>query len=94
MPMDDRDPLMRRPAWMERDEAEELSESSASDPGDDYFSSGSFSPVTVQLGDGAESDDSSEEAPRRAAEIDDSPQVVVQLGEDPGVVSREDPDDA
>ena len=92
MPIEDDDPLMRRPAWLEPDAAEELTESSV--PDDSYFSSGSFSPVAVQLGDGAEGDEPEAEAPRRAPEIDDSPRVIAQLGEDPGVVSREDPDDA
>lgn len=68
------------------------------DPGDDYFSSGSFSPVTVQLEDDKDIAESDGPAPadRRASDAgaDDSPQVIAQLGEDPGALSREDPDDA
>lgn len=65
------------------------------EPGDEYFSSGSFSPVTVQLEEEPERPgrDGEAEAPRAAPDIDDSPQVFVQFGEDPGAVAQDDPDE-
>ncbi len=91
MPMGENEPLPGRPA---RAEPDEDSESSTAEPADDFFSSGSFSPVNVQLDD--ESDPAASEAAEgqgRSPDPDDSPRVLVQLGEDPGVVAREDPDD-
>lgn len=91
MPMGENDPLPGRPA---RAEPDEDSVSSTGDPADDFFSSGSFSPVNVQLDDERDPPASdAAEGQGRAPDPDDSPRVLVQLGEDPGVVAREDPDD-
>jgi hypothetical protein len=96
MPKGDEEPLVSRPAWMDPDGADELAESSPVPGDDDYFESGSFAQVPMQLGDEPDepSAEEPEEVPPRRPEIDDSPRVIAQLGEDPGVVSREDPDDA
>ncbi len=50
MPMGEKDPLPARPA---RAEPDEDSGRSTGDPADDFSSSGSFSPVNVQLEDEA-----------------------------------------
>jgi hypothetical protein len=67
-----------------------------SEPGDDYFSSGSFSPVTVRFGDDADAEPErggpEETPPQAGPDGEDSPRVLVQFGEDPGVVSSEEPE--
>ncbi len=92
MPTRENEPLAGR-ARLEGDDAGEP----RAEPGDEYFSSGSFSPVAVQLEEEPElpGRDGEAEAPRAApdADIDDSPQVLVQFGEDPGAVTRDDPDE-
>jgi hypothetical protein len=68
--------------------------------GSDYFTSGSFSPAAVELGGdpgtaGSEDPEDSEEESRADAQrsIDDDPSVMVQFGEDPGNIPRDDPRD-
>jgi len=78
-----------------RTEPGQPGERSTSEPGDDYFTSGSFSPVTVQLGDDAEPESEGPEERRSCASEpsrDDSPQVVVQFGEDPGSIPSDPPE--
>ena len=66
MAMGENEPLGRQPGCTEPGQAHELPCSSP-EPGDDYFSSGSFSPVTMQFGDEPEAPESEpEESPRRA----------------------------
>jgi hypothetical protein len=78
-----------------RTDPDQPGERTSYEPGDDYFSSGSFSPVTVQLGDDADSESEGPEERRACAPEpgrDDSPQVVVQFGEDPGSVPSDAPE--
>jgi hypothetical protein len=87
MATEDSGPLDGQPGRTEPDQAGDGART-GSEPGDEYFTSGSFSPVAVQVGDDPESEsEGPEEDPRPVADPgEDSPQVIVQLGEDPGVV--------
>jgi hypothetical protein len=95
MAMGEIEPLEGQPGCAKAGKAREVPCSSP-EPGDDYFSSGSFSPVTVQFGDEAEAPETEPEGSQRRApdsSSDDSPQVIVQFGEDPGFVPRDDPEE-
>ncbi len=68
--------------------------------GSDYFTSGSFSPAAVEIGGapgtaGSEDPEDPEEGSRADAQrsVDDDPSVMVQFGEDPGNIPRDDPRD-
>ena len=90
MAMGEIEPLEGQPGCAKASKAGEFPCSSP-EPDDDYFSSGSFSPVTVQIGDDAEAPETEPERRAPDPNNDDSPQVSVQFGEDPGVVPRDDP---
>ncbi len=94
MAIPDSEPLEGETGSTGPDQPGEPSRANA-EPGDEYFSSGSFSPVTVQLGDEGEQEpeceDPEERSPRAQDSTgEDSPQVIVQFGEDSGAVSSDD----